>query len=447
MANAKVVLLLRIRLGDGERAYAKPAIAKNGKIKPLAADIDGKVDHHPEGVYVLRYRDEGRVTYKQVGNDPDAAQTAKLRLQLELRTKGNAPEALGAVAPITDGASTSSPATQVRMSSAPPHPGRSRQHEPLTLLCKSFIEKYAHGSADTIYAYTYVGTQFVKLMAARSKNAPAALDEMDVIAFDRFLESEGNSKTTRATRYGYVRCFLRHCGLNPSRIDDTDETTGVVSAPVHKKLKAKPTVKAERYNDSDLQKLYAVSSERHRLIWRAFRMLGLRDEELAYALWDDIDWERRLWLVRFKPAGTFAWNSELAWRSKDCEERDIPVADVLYDELKAWCNKNPKSHLVFPTSGGQADIKLLKALKSDWRKAGLNCGYCKGCLGPKNECKKAKLKTFRSTYLTTMLRHVDLRSVQSLAGHSSISTTQKYLVPASHDVLQNAVNAAFGSLG
>jgi hypothetical protein len=72
MANTKVVLLLRIRLGDGERVYAKPAIAKNGKIKPLAADIDGKVDDHPEGVYVLRYRDEGRVTYRQVGTDSDA---------------------------------------------------------------------------------------------------------------------------------------------------------------------------------------------------------------------------------------------------------------------------------------------------------------------------------------------------------------------------------------
>ena len=65
-------------------------------------------------------------------------------------------------------------------------------------------------------------------------------------------------------------------------------------------------------------------------------MLGLRDEELAYALWDDIDWDRRLWLVRFKPAGAFSWNSALVWRSKDCEERDIPIPDVLYEELKAW---------------------------------------------------------------------------------------------------------------
>jgi integrase len=174
-------------------------------------------------------------------------------------------------------------------------------------------------------------------------------------------------------------------------------------------------------------------------------MLGLRDEELAYSLWTNINWRQKVWQVRFKSGGTFPWNLNLEWKPKDAEERDIPIPDVLYKELRAWREKNLNTHLVFPTSGGQADIKLLKALKSDWREAGLNCQHCRGCLGPKKECNKAKLKTFRATYLTTMLQHIDLRSVQALAGHSDIATTQKYLAPASREVLQNAANAAFGS--
>lgn len=443
MANVPVALVMRIRLGNGERKYTALAITKNGKIKPLFAVINGKVEHHPEGVYALRYREDGRLRYRQVGTDVDAAETAKLNLQLELRRKvpgttvGTVPVALDPVA------SSDSP---VPVASPPLRDDKlkSRVQASLTSLRDSFIMKFAYGSADTIYAYTSVATEFVNLVALRGKNTSAELDEDDVIAFDRHLEAKGNSKTTRASRYGYIRCFLRHCGLNPSRTDDKDDTSGVVTAAAHKKLKAKPKLAVETYTETDLQKLYAVSSERHRLIWKAFRMLGLRDEELAYSLWSNINWENRLWLVRFKSAGTFPWNSNLEWKSKDSEERDIPIPEVLYEELRVWREKSPKAHLVFPTSGGQADIKLLKALKSDWRKAGLNCGHCGGCLKPKNECCKAKLKTFRSTYLSTMLRHVDLRSVQALAGHSDIATTQRYLSPASQAVLQNAANAAFG---
>lgn len=98
---------------------------------------------------------------------------------------------------------------------------------------------------------------------------------------------------------------------------------------------------------------------------------------------------------------------------------------------------------MFPTQGGQADIKLLKALKSDWRRAGLNCGNCPGCL-KKDECSRAKVKTFRSTFLSTMLRFTHLRNVQALAGHSDISTTQRYLAVDNDKVMMAAANAAFG---
>jgi integrase len=115
---------------------------------------------------------------------------------------------------------------------------------------------------------------------------------------------------------------------------------------------------------------------------------------------------------------------------------------VLLTELKEWRKKNPNARFVFGTRNDHPNIKFLKALKSDWRAAGLNCGKCTRCL-KKKECHRAKLKTFRATYLTTMLNHTNSRNVQKLAGHSSLATTEKYLRPAGMPDLQSAANAAF----
>ncbi len=74
MANVTAALLLRIRLKNGKREYAAPAYTPNGKIKLLTALVDGIAENHPEGVYVLRFREQRRLIYRQVGNDPSAAQ-------------------------------------------------------------------------------------------------------------------------------------------------------------------------------------------------------------------------------------------------------------------------------------------------------------------------------------------------------------------------------------
>jgi hypothetical protein len=87
MANTKVALQIRIRLSDGRRVYAAPAFAKNRKLKPLIASVNGKDEHHPEGVYVLRYRNSGRLTYKHMGSDPCKAEIELIRQQLELKSQ------------------------------------------------------------------------------------------------------------------------------------------------------------------------------------------------------------------------------------------------------------------------------------------------------------------------------------------------------------------------
>ncbi len=221
-----------------------------------------------------------------------------------------------------------------------------KNRKTLAELQPDFVAKYAHGSTDTKYAYRYVSEQFVALMAKRKKFYAEYLTEDDVIEFQRHLESLGNKRSTLATRYGYVRCFLRYVGIDPGKlISDTE----------HRKLKKKDKLAVQTYREDELQKLYAVSSPRHRLIWKTYRQLGLRDEELAFAFWSDINFEDGMWMVRFKAVGSFPWNRKLEWKSKDAEERDIPIPDELLAELRELRKSAnlSKSHLMFPTRGGK----------------------------------------------------------------------------------------------
>ena len=197
------------------------------------------------------------------------------------------------------------------------------------------------------------------------------------------------------------------------------------------------------YPQEQLDTLIAASSPYHALAWKCFYKFGFRDEELAFLEKTNIDLERKVAMVRFKPKGSFDWNPELEWKPKDKEERDVPIPDSLVTKLKNWFDAHPDTRFVVGTGNDRPNIKFLKALKSDWRRAGLNCGTCKGCLGRKKECGDAYLHKFRSTYLTRMLSKTNSRNVQKLAGHSSIVTTERYLCPAATEQLQDAVNAAF----
>jgi hypothetical protein len=67
----------------------------------------------------------------------------------------------------------------------------------LSSLLSPFIEKYAHGSEDTVYAYRYTATSCVNLMTTLGILIPASINEDSVIAFDPWLESQGNKKNSR----------------------------------------------------------------------------------------------------------------------------------------------------------------------------------------------------------------------------------------------------------
>jgi hypothetical protein len=63
-------LKMRVRLSNGNRAYVDLVLSPNDKLKPLYVFVDSKPEHHPEGVYHLRYLNGGKRVWDAVGSDP-----------------------------------------------------------------------------------------------------------------------------------------------------------------------------------------------------------------------------------------------------------------------------------------------------------------------------------------------------------------------------------------
>ena len=375
----------------------------------------GKSHDCPDGYFAIKFYEGRKTKYENVGRDLQRAE-ARLRDFTKRRESSILFERTGIKTPGYD-----------------PLPVRSKS---IAELRETFLDKYACGSEDTIAMYNVVVAQFVDIVLAgpyqgeeikpglskpgRKLFAPQ-ITEHDVIRYDRWMERQGRAKSTRANRYTLVRTFLRHCGIDPNKL--IDERT-------NHRLALVPKLEVKTYQGDQIERLIAASSPYAALSWECFWKLGFRDEELAFWEWTDIDWEKRVASVRFKKPGSFPWDPDLKFVSKDCEERNVPIPPSLFEKLKVSHEKNPNTRFVLGTKNDRPNTKWLKSLKAYWRRAGLNCGTCKGCL-ERHECGQALLKTFRSTYLTTMLDHTNSRNVQKLAGHSRLETTERYLRPAS----------------
>ena len=67
MATGKIKLHTRVALPTGKWAYVPAAYSGEGKIRPEYVLIDGKAEHHPEGVYALCFADGAKRVWEAVG--------------------------------------------------------------------------------------------------------------------------------------------------------------------------------------------------------------------------------------------------------------------------------------------------------------------------------------------------------------------------------------------
>ncbi len=142
----------------------------------------------------------------------------------------------------------------------------------------------------------------------------------------------------------------------------------------------------------------SISNPKHKLILKTIYGLVLRVSELANLKQEDINFSRKMVLVR---------------HSKGAKDRYINLPESLQEELNSYITLNPGKYL-FSGRDGKITIKTVqKVFENALEKSKLR--------------KKASCHTLRHSFATHLLEDgVDIRLIQRLLGHSKLESTQIY---------------------
>lgn len=392
MANRKVVLVANCKTLDGWRRY--PAMfGRNGRIKPGTVKVGNREEKFEELVYQLRSYEGSRMVYKTVGENAHDAVNARDKEAALLSARESAQQA---------GAKVVEPETRKYLRRA-------------IELYKTDREN--RGATEAQEQAALVGNEFLQVSGL------TFVDEVDtdsVYRFHKALRQRGCAPRTLANKHARLKSILLFAGVDSKTIP-----------PAPRYEKALPTI----YDAKSLATLHKQADEYMRLVIDLGLMCGLREQELQFLEWADIDFAGNTLRVQGKKHWDF--------KVKDSEQRDVTIPKELITELKAYRKRHPRTRLVLGTGeGGETpNGHLLRNLKQLARRAELNCGKCEGCR-ELNECREWTLHRLRRTFATNALRGgVDLRTVQHLMGHADLSSTLRYLRPASGDEVQGRMNA------
>jgi integrase len=239
------------------------------------------------------------------------------------------------------------------------------------------------------------------------------ISDEDVIAYVAVLRSQNLSLRTIENRCTVLNTFLRRYNFKDR---------------VKKRLVPKATEKvASAYSAEEVKAILAAATAEERVLFRFFLGLGMREREVMFAAWLDVDFEKGLFKVTEK--------RDVGFKIKDREERLIPIDSQLLNELKKRYKKRKHDRWIFPTDRGLPDGHMLRRLQELGLREGLNCGQCRTKRGASCRdhacCKQLGLHKFRRTYAT--LHHeqgVSMRTLMDWLGHSMLETTIRYLAAA-----------------
>lgn len=389
--RAKVVFLARLKAND---TFVPVEIRRGRPVEP-GAEIYG---------YYLRYRQDGKRRVEPVGKDLTAAFSAYQNRELN-RTRINA-----GLIPIHGDAAL----VQDFKDHAS---GRVRISDAVAKYVQELTARVKTGEAarSTLRGYKNAVEGF------RDSCGVTYLDEItgDVLRTHKLYLYENLEKRVRGKQvntiakiFRYLNAFFAKQGIQMVKSRNARPgDAGLMNWSDVPREEKKQNI--DRYSAEEIKGMLSVATEDQADLIHTFLRTGMRDEEVAYLEWSNVDWKRKQIAVCEKLD---------IWKPKDKEERIIPLEDgVLLERLKLRRERqSPASNLVFPNSLGSPDMHLIRQLHKVVAKMKEKDLEIEGV---------PTLHRFRRTYASMMIPASDLQTVSALLGHSDIQTTALYLAP------------------
>jgi len=372
------------------RRYCPVVFTRNGKVKAGYVVLNGEERHCPEGSYYISWYADGKLVREVVGTDATVAATRLQQKKAELNAVNSG------IAVLPDQTNGSGKSGRVLKTAIADYLGEIK-------LTKK---------AKTLAAYTTALDYFTE---SCQKVHVEDIERKDLLEYAAFLrDDKDQSPRSCWNKFSNVMTFLKWGGIR-GLMKRNDWPKYTEEEP-------------EIYEDSELDTLFAACDDEERLWFEFFLMTGMREQEVMYTYWKDINSNHATVRVSHKP--------DRGWTPKAYKEREIPVPTTLITRLKEWKKQADKScNLVFPTSGCNPKLDFLDCLKTVAKRADLNED-------------DFWLHKFRATFATKCLwAGVDLRTVQSYLGHSDIESTMRYLKPSRSKESRAKMNEIFSRNG